>query len=115
MKNIALREQQSILTIFSEAAEQEKAWAHYLFKDGSMIGLNVTILHHYIEYLTDTRLAALGLDTLYQRTENPLPWMENWISNDHVQVAPQEVEISSYLVGAIQSEVDMNVLAEFEL
>jgi ribonucleoside-diphosphate reductase beta chain len=52
---------------------------------------------------------------MYQRTDNPLPWMNNWLSNDHVQVAPQEVEISSYLVGAIKSDIDMDQLASFEL
>jgi len=115
MVNIASAHRSELIRIFQDAAEQEKAWANYLFKDGSMIGLNSDILHQYIEYLTDERLAALGLGSLYGRQDNPLPWMQNWISNDHVQVAPQEVEISSYLVGAIRSEVDMEALAEFEL
>lgn len=108
-------EKASIVAIFKEAAEQEKAWANYLFKDGSMIGLNANILHQYIEYLTDQRLDALNLSPLYHRSDNPLPWMDNWLGNDHVQVAPQEVEISSYLVGAIKSDVDMDELASFEL
>ena len=115
MQGIADDSMAEIRQIFQDAAEQEKAWAQYLFKDGSMIGLNTQILSQYIEYLTDDRLAALGLAPIYSATENPLPWMANWISNDHVQVAPQEVEISSYLVGAIHSEVDMSALADFDL
>jgi ribonucleoside-diphosphate reductase beta chain len=104
-----------LIGIFVDAAEQEKRWANYLFENGSMIGLNADILHQYIEYLTDDRLQVLGFEPQYGRPENPLPWMANWVSNDHVQVAPQEVEISSYLVGAINSEVDMGELESFEL
>lgn len=115
MRELFETEKDTIVSIFKEAADQEKAWANYLFKDGSMIGLNADILHQYIEFLTDERLEALGLAPMYQRTDNPLPWMANWLSNDHVQVAPQEVEISSYLVGAIKSDVDMDALASFEL
>jgi ribonucleoside-diphosphate reductase beta chain len=115
MADIAQQEQSTIHAIFIDAAEQEKRWADYLFKDGSMIGLNADILHQYIEHLTDDRLQALGLKAHYGRSENPLPWMNNWVSNDHVQVAPQEVEISSYLVGAIDSELNMDALESFEL
>lgn len=104
-----------VISIFKDAAEQEKAWANYLFKDGSMIGLNAAILHQYIEYLTDERLAAVGLMPIYGQKENPLPWMQNWVSNDHVQVAPQEVEIASYLVGAVKSDVNLEEFASFEL
>lgn len=115
MQVVADEQKDQIRRIFAEAAEQEKAWAEYLFKNGSMIGLNAQILHQYIEYLTDQRLEALSLETMYGRQDNPLPWMDNWISNDHVQVAPQEVEISSYLVGAIRSDVNMDELSLFEL
>lgn len=115
MQIVADEQQIQIRKIFQDAAEQEKAWADYLFKDGSMIGLNAQILHQYIEYLTDQRLDALSLKPMYGRRDNPLPWMDNWVSNDHVQVAPQEVEISSYLVGAIRSDVDMDELSSFEL
>ncbi|EAR07414.1 class Ia ribonucleoside-diphosphate reductase subunit beta [Reinekea blandensis] len=115
MQIVADEEQATIRQIFEDAAEQEKAWANYLFNDGSMIGLNAEILHQYIEYLTDQRLDALSLSPIYGRRDNPLPWMDNWVSNDHVQVAPQEVEISSYLVGAIRSDVNMEELSSFEL
>ncbi|TCS41579.1 class Ia ribonucleoside-diphosphate reductase subunit beta [Reinekea marinisedimentorum] len=115
MRDLFEQEKDTITSLFRDAAEQEKAWANYLFKDGSMIGLNANILHQYIEYLTDERLKAVGLAPMYQRADNPLPWMNNWLSNDHVQVAPQEVEISSYLVGAIKSDIDMDALSSFEL
>lgn len=104
-----------VVQIFREAAEQEKEWASYLFKDGSMIGLNQDILSQYVEYITNQRLTAIGLDTIFPTMQNPLPWINAWLVSDNVQVAPQEAEISSYLVGAIDSEVDLDDFSDFEL
>lgn len=104
-----------VIRIFTEAAVQEKEWAEYLFKDGSMIGLNKDILCQYVEYITNQRIGALGFDRIFASRSNPLPWINSWLNSDNVQVAPQESEISSYLVGAIDSEVDTNDLGDFDL
>ena len=101
--------------IFIDAAEQEKEWAKYLFKDGSMIGLNAEILSQYVEYITNTRMRAIGLKNSFPTVTNPLPWMNSWLVSDSVQVAPQEAEISSYLVGAIDNEVTEDDLNDFSL
>ena len=101
--------------IFIDAAEQEKEWAKYLFKDGSMIGLNAEILSQYVEYITNTRMRAIGLKNSFPTVTNPLPWMNAWLVSDSVQVAPQEAEISSYLVGAIDNEVTEDDLNDFSL
>ncbi|MGX9105283.1 class Ia ribonucleoside-diphosphate reductase subunit beta, partial [Escherichia coli] len=85
---------------------QEKEWAEYLFQDGSMIGLNKDILCQYVEYITNLRMNAVGLQPAFAGAkQNPIPWINTWLSSDNVQVAPQEVEVSSYLVGQIDSEV----------
>lgn len=102
--------------IFRHAAEQEKQWAEYLFKDGSMIGLNYNILSQYVEYITNLRMSAVGLEPIFPgATQNPIPWINAWLVSDNVQVAPQEVEVSSYLVGQIDSEVSVEDLGDFEL
>ena len=101
--------------IFLDAAEQEKEWAAYLFRDGSMIGLNKDILGQYVEYITGQRMAAVGFDSPFSVKQNPLPWMNSWLNSDHVQVAPQEVEVSSYLVGQIDSDVDSDDFDGFSL
>ncbi len=101
--------------IFYKAAEQEKEWAKYLFKDGSMIGLNEQILCQYVEYITNQRMKAVNLPPPYAEQTNPLPWMKNWLESDAVQVAPQEVEVSSYLVGQIDSAVDSDEFSDFDL
>jgi len=107
---------QDCFDLFKDAAEQEKEWAEYLFKDGSMIGLNKDILSQYIEYITNIRMQTVGLDIAYpEATSNPIPWINAWLSSDNVQVAPQEAEISSYLVGQINNEVDADDFEGFEL
>lgn len=105
MQEAAIRNFEFIEQCFREVAQQEKDWANYLFKDGSMIGLNATILSQYIEYITDVRVKALGMSPIFNRTDNPLSWMNSWLSSSNVQVAPQETEISSYLTGQVDSNI----------
>lgn len=116
MAEIAEECKDECFAIFRDAAEQEKEWAEYLFKDGSMIGLNKDILCQYVEYITNLRMAAVGLEHAYPgATQNPIPWINSWLSSDNVQVAPQEAEISSYLVGQIDNDVSADDLGDFEL
>ena len=101
--------------IFLNAVQQEKEWAAFLFANGSMIGLNEEILCQYVEYIANQRMSAIGLGQPFDIASNPLPWMNNYLSSDNVQVAPQESEISSYLVGQIDSEVSEDEFDAFEL
>lgn len=114
-KRIAEVCEPQVIELFREAAEQEKAWAEYLFSKGSMIGLNARILGDYVEYITNVRMKALGLSELFPARSNPLPWMNSWLVSDNVQVAPQESEISSYLVGQIDADVDTDDFDDFDL
>ncbi len=90
-----------VYALFKDAAEQEMRWAEYLFKRGSIIGLNDKLLIKYMKYLTDRRLKAIGLNPIYNEKTNPLNWMNHWLRNDAVEVLPQETEISSYVVGGL--------------
>ncbi|MBL8505854.1 MAG: ribonucleotide-diphosphate reductase subunit beta [Methylobacillus glycogenes] len=113
---IAAELQQESFEMFRNAAEQEKKWAEYLFKDGSMIGLNKDILCQYVEYITNNRMSSVGLPPAFPNAKsNPIPWINTWLSSDTVQVAPQEVELSSYLIGQIDAEVSADDLNDFEL
>ncbi|PID37773.1 MAG: ribonucleotide-diphosphate reductase subunit beta [Pseudomonadales bacterium] len=104
------------IEIFRTASEQEKEWAEYLFKDGSMIGMNKDILCQYIEYITNLRMEAVGLPAIFPNAKsNPIPWINTWLSSDNVQVAPQETEISSYLVGQIDADLSDSDFDDFEL
>ncbi|MGJ7378976.1 class Ia ribonucleoside-diphosphate reductase subunit beta [Morganella morganii] len=115
MAEIAKECEQDCYDLFVRAAEQEKEWADYLFCNGSMIGLNKDILCQYVEYITNIRMQAVGLPLPFKVRSNPIPWINAWLVSDNVQVAPQEVEVSSYLVGQIDSEVNTDELSNFEL
>ena len=115
MQEISEECEDEVIEMFKEVAQQEKDWAEYLFKDGSMIGLNVDILKDYIEFITNSRMGSLNLEPIFPKRSNPLPWMGAWLKSDAVQVAPQEAEISSYLVGAIKNEISENAFENFEL
>jgi len=103
---IAKETKDEVTKMFQFAADQEKTWAKYLFKDGSMIGLNEQLLSDYIEWITNKRMTSIGLTSPYKGGSNPLPWTKKWISGGEVQVAPQESEITSYLTGAVKQDID---------
>ncbi|SMM98820.1 Ribonucleotide reductase of class Ia (aerobic), beta subunit [uncultured Candidatus Thioglobus sp.] len=106
MQKIAIECEPEVIKMFEEACEQEKEWADYLFSNGSMIGLNAEILKQYLEYITNVRMSALGLKPIFEERKNPLPWINHWLDSDSVQVAPQETEITAYLVSAIDNNID---------
>ena len=113
---IAQETEEECIKMFVDAVEQEKAWAEYLFKDGSMIGLNVQLLSDYIEWICCKRMNAVGLTCPYKTPQaNPLPWTGKWISGAEVQVAPQETEISSYVIGGTKQDVTEDTFKGFSL
>ena len=101
--------------IYFDAAEQEKAWAKYLFQGGSMIGLNEQLLCQYVDWLLCKRMTAVGLDCGIKPGSNPLPWTQKWIAGGEVQVAPQETEISSYVIGGVKQDVTEETFSGFSL
>ena len=101
--------------MFLEAVQQEKDWASYLFKDGSMIGLNEQLLVEYVEWIAHKRMNTAGIDSPFTGGSNPLPWTEKWISGSEVQVAPQEVSVSSYTIGAVEMDAKSDDFGGFEL
>ena len=113
---IAKEKENEVVKLFTKVIEQEKEWAQYLFKNGSMIGLNETILKDYVEWIGCKRMRAIGLPCPYSVPQaNPLPWTEKWISGGNVQVAPQETEISSYIIGGTKQDVDKETFSGFTL
>lgn len=104
-----------VVTMFEQAVQQEKAWAHYLFKDGSMIGLNEQLLSDYVEWIAHKRMTALQLPNHFKGGSNPLPWTQKWIAGAEVQVAPQETEISSYVIGGTKQDVTENTFSGMSL
>jgi len=117
MLQIAEEERENIVNMFKKAVDEEKEWAEYLFKDGSMIGLNDKLLCQYVEWIANRRMKSIGLKPIYDiaAKNNPLPWTEHWISSKGLQVAPQETEVESYLIGGIKQDVKKDTFAGFQL
>ena len=103
--------------MFEKAANEEKAWARYLFKDGSMIGLSEKLLYNYVDWVVNRRMKAVGLKPLFDvpASNNPLPWTNHWLQSKSVQVAPQETEVESYVIGGIRQDIEEDAFAGFKL
>ena len=117
MKQIMKEEEEWTYKMFDRAVNEEKRWADYLFKDGSMIGLNDKLLQQYVEWIANRRLKSIGLKPQYDiaASANPLPWTQHWISSKGLQVAPQETEVESYVVGGIKQDVKKDTFSGFQL
>ena len=117
MVDIVKEEKEWTYEMFDKCVNEEKKWAEYLFKDGSMIGLNDKLLYQYVEWIANKRLRAIGLKPVYDQPlkNNPLPWTEHWISSKGLQVAPQETEVESYVVGGIKQDVKKDTFSGFKL
>ena len=104
-----------VAEMFISAVEQEINWAEYLFKDGSMIGLNKELLSDYVHWIANKRMTTLGIESPYKGGSNPLPWTQKWIAGGDVQVAPQEVQLSSYIVGGTKQDITEDTFNGFKL
>ena len=117
MLEIIKEEEENVYKMFADCVEEEKDWANYLFKDGSIIGLNDKLLHNYVEWTANRRLKSIGLKPTFDTpmANNPLPWTAHWLSSKGMQVAPQETEVESYMVGSIKQDVKKDTFAGFKL
>ena len=117
MQQIAKEEEEWVKGAFENCVNEEKLWAEYLFKDGSMIGLNDKLLGNYVEWIANRRMKSIGIKPMYDISSknNPLPWTEHWISSKGLQVAPQETEVESYVVGGIKQDVKKDMFSGFKL
>ncbi len=117
MVEIAKEEEENVYTMFKECVNEEKEWAEYLFKDGSIIGLNDKLLQNYVEWTANRRLKSIGLKAIFDTplANNPLPWTAHWLSSKGLQVAPQETEVESYMIGSIKQDVKKDTFAGFKL
>jgi ribonucleotide reductase beta subunit family protein with ferritin-like domain len=115
--SIAKEEEQWVIEQFKKTVDEEKAWAQYLFKDGSIIGLNDKLLNSYVEYIANRRMRAIGFKPVFDTpmSNNPLPWTQHWLSSKGLQVAPQETEVESYVIGGIKQDVTKDTFSGFQL
>jgi ribonucleoside-diphosphate reductase beta chain len=104
MKKLFKEESDHIEGMYHQAVEQEKVWSSYLFKDGSIMGLNDRILNEYVEYIAGKRMRSIGIKNEYSK-KNPLSWTDKYLVSGDNQVAPQETEITSYVIGGVEHDL----------
>jgi ribonucleoside-diphosphate reductase beta chain len=107
--------EETVIQMYKDAATEEMEWAEYLFRDGSMIGLSDKILVRYMKWLTNRRMAAIGLKPVFDKIDNPINWIEKWTSSKKKQLAPQETEIESYRVGSFKHDEENMDFDNFSL
>ena len=117
MVTIAKEEEEWTYRMFDRAVNEEKRWARYLFKEGSMIGLNEKLLCDYTEWNANRRMKAIGLKPAYSISSknDPLPWMAKWLNSKNEQVPPQEEAVSQYIIGGVNQDVNPNDFCDFKL
>ena len=117
MIEILEEEKEETINMFKKCVDEEKEWARYLFQDGSILGLNDRLLSQYVEWIANKRMHSIGFDPIYDipLRSNPLPWTQHWISSKGLQVAPQETEVESYLIGGINQDVKKDTFSGFQL
>ena len=117
MLKIIEEEEQNVVQMFRECVEEEKNWSDYLFRDGSMIGLNSKLLQNYVEWIANRRMKSINMKPVFNQpiSNNPLPWTEHWLNSKSMQVAPQETEVESYLIGGIKQDVSEKSFSGFKL
>ena len=117
MMGIMEEEEQNVIQMFRDCVEEEKNWAEYLFKDGSMIGLNDKLLKNYVEWVANRRMKSINMKPVFDQpiSNNPLPWTEHWLNSKSMQVAPQETEVESYVIGGIKQDVGEKTFSGFKL
>jgi ribonucleotide reductase beta subunit family protein with ferritin-like domain len=117
IKEIMQEEEENVYAMYRNAVEEERSWAEYLFKNGSMIGLNDKLLCQYVEYIANRRMKSIGLKPIFDQpmSNNPLPWTQHWLNSKGQQNAPQETEIESYVIGGIKQDLQKDTFANFQL
>jgi ribonucleoside-diphosphate reductase beta chain len=72
--------QQKIQMVCQTVVEHEDAFVDLAFEMGPVEGLTRQEIKAYIRYVADRRLQQLGLEPLYNLSENPLPWMDEMMN-----------------------------------
>lgn len=100
-----------VYQLYADVIREEKEWADYLFKKGSVIGLNANILKDFVDYTANNALKEIGIK--YQNAApktNPIPWFNKHSDTSKKQTALQENESTNYVIGVMSDKLDYDDL-----
>lgn len=106
------RNKDKVLQMYVDVNAEEKQWADYLFKLGTVIGLNAKVLKDFVDWTTFLRLKEIGLKFETSVKSTPLPWFNKHLNTSKKQTALQENESVSYIIGAMTSDVNYDDLPD---
>jgi ribonucleoside-diphosphate reductase beta chain len=92
--------------------DEEKSWAKYLFKEGSVIGLNANVMTTFVDWTAQERLKQIGISYNAGVKSTPLPWFNKHFNTNKKQSALQENESVSYIIGSMQGAINYNELPD---
>lgn len=115
-QHIITANEAKVYAMYELAVKNEKEWADYLFSNGGLVGLNAEVLKGYIEWLANARLTSLGYKKIFQTKTNPIGgWLDAYLDEKRLQVAPQEKEITTYKIGARNTNISDGAFDGFVL
>ena len=103
----------AVYKLYMDVIAEEKAWADYLFEKGVVIGLNANILKDFVDYTAFTKLKDIGIKYTEDHPKiSPIPWFNKHTNLSRKQSALQETESTSYVIGAMSSDVNTDELPD---
>lgn len=103
-KKVFKRNRDWTIKFVQTVSDQEKYWSEYAFEDNrQIVGLNTQVLKEYVDYNTQNAYEILRIPSLDKTKQNPIPYMEDWLDIDNIQLANQETQNTNYL---LNSQVD---------
>jgi ribonucleoside-diphosphate reductase beta chain len=103
--------EQEVYALYMDVIREEKAWAHYLFKKGPVIGLNANILCDFMDYTARGALLDIGIKyQAHAPKTTPIPWFNKHSDTSKKQTALQESESTSYVIGVMSDVLDYDEL-----
>ncbi len=85
--------------MYRQAYELERNWGWYVTED-QILGLNQQIIDEYIQYLTDKRLKAIGLEPMFG-ADNPIKWVDSFSTFNDQKTNFFEGNVTNYSKGSI--------------
>lgn len=82
------------------AVEHEIQWGQYV-TDNKILGLNNELIDRYIKFISNLRLAAIGLEPLYPEvSEHPMEWIDSFSRLNNTKTDFFEAKVTNYTKSA---------------
>jgi ribonucleoside-diphosphate reductase beta chain len=109
---VAAETYQECLDMLIDVMDEEKKWAKYLFKEGSVIGLNERTMVGLVDWTGQNRLPTIGLKFNSGLKSTPVPWFNKHLNTNKKQTALQENESVAYVMSSMTNSIDYTQLPD---